>query len=91
MPDWPHEPCDPDAMSGVHGGDVCPWCGEALKYTDVVRHAGTLEIGEVMDLSPDDVSEPLLHPECVRAVSKTQPSLLRQESDQRPLSDYTGG
>lgn len=64
MTDWPHPTHDPEGMGGPYGGDVCPWCGEQLKRSERVVHAQTGNEGAVMDLAPEDVSEPLLHPSC---------------------------
>ena len=50
-------------MSGVHGGDTCPRCGGALKYTDTaIRFDGMR--GEVIDLAEGDVTVPVYHAQC---------------------------
>lgn len=60
----PYPPGDPDLMSPIHGGDVCPRCGKAIAYEDwVVNLEG--EEGDVNDLAPNDISEPLYHPKCL--------------------------
>lgn len=88
MPEWPHEVCDPDTISELHTGDVCPWCGKAIRNDEEVIHFKTRERGVVWDLSPDAVDEPLLHPECFRETAREAPELFRQERDERPLSDF---
>lgn len=65
--DYPHPTCDPDAISEIHSGDICPVCGDTLRYDDDdVRHLETGEEGTVLELAPTDVSEPLACPDCYR-------------------------
>lgn len=62
--DWPHQTHDPDAIGGPFGGDVCPWCGEALRRDEDGVDARNGTRGDVLDLAPKDVSVPVLHPDC---------------------------
>lgn len=66
--DWPYPTHDADAIGPLHGGDVCPWCGEALKQLEEGVRARDGERDEVIELCPTDVSVAVLHPDCYREV-----------------------
>lgn len=59
---------DAASLSDLHGGDICPRCGEPLKYgEEVVSYSG--ERGTVLELAEKDVSVPLYHPPCRRELT----------------------
>lgn len=72
MVEYPHPTCDSDTFGPNHGGDLCPICGEALAYDDIIRHLSTGETGRLLDVAPDDVSQPLAHPSCYREWTEKQ-------------------
>lgn len=62
--DFPHPTHDSEAMGGPFGGDVCPWCGDALRRGEEGVRATDGKRGDVYDLAADDVAIPVLHPDC---------------------------
>lgn len=88
---WPHQTHAPEAMGHNTGGDICPWCGGVLTYSDTVVDASTGERGEVLSVAPDSVAEVLLHPGCYNEALDDSPELIRGERDEAALDEFTDG